>query len=263
MNLISSLISSLERYDYRLRYWDGGYKIPRIYNCRVGTIWLPFTVLRPYHIAAFIAVYAGWNDMITVYGIETYSLLLINRIPKCVGTIWLPFTVLRHAFVVWLDLRFGLERYDYRLRYWDPKYAFILFSSFVGTIWLPFTVLRLWQSSPDLPYIYVGTIWLPFTVLRRHLSCTPYRPQGLERYDYRLRYWDPPPPFLLLRRILRWNDMITVYGIETLRFPACRTRSFCWNDMITVYGIETFFHGWPPCLADKLERYDYRLRYWD
>ena len=37
-----------------------------------------------------------------------------------------------------------------------------------------------------------------------------------------------------------WNDMITVYGIETRDGIRCADCGLlCWNDMITVYGIET------------------------
>ena len=38
---------------------------------------------------------------------------------------------------------------------------------------------------------------------------------------------------------ISWNDMITVYGIETNDCNKLVIGGCCWNDMITVYGIET------------------------
>ena len=58
--------------------------------------------------------------------------------------------------------------------------------------------------------------------------------------------------------------MITVYGIETADLPKLRQKFYKrWNDMITVYGIETFRMEPVRELCYLLERYDYRLRYWD
>ena len=44
----------------------------------------------------------------------------------------------------------------------------------------------------------------------------------------------------IIIHFLRWNDMITVYGIETFHnFISLYSFLSGWNDMITVYGIET------------------------
>ena len=57
--------------------------------------------------------------------------------------------------------------------------------------------------------------------------------------------------------------MITVYGIETYSPTKESTFIKGWNDMITVYGIETGIFHFLYNSFQQLERYDYRLRYWD
>ena len=55
--------------------------------------------------------------------------------------------------------------------------------------------------------------------------------------------------------------MITVYGIETLSVHPAVSARVGWNDMITVYGIETEIFPALRVSVLQLERYDYRLRY--
>ena len=146
----------------------------------VGTIWLPFTVLRLFYWVFPTHTSGSWNDMITVYGIETL------------------------LYTLFCNTSIKLERYDYRLRYWDvcapdryvvqygwndmiTVYGIETFSYCSST----YTDLRLERYDYRLRY------WDQYMRL--------LEPPGLvlERYDYRLRYWDTKSPSLMVSYTLR------------------------------------------------------------